>query len=205
MQFVLRERLARPAGTEATDGRLQGRGVRALRLQQVPSGDGLSPSRSVDASGSTSRRATIAAGSGFDARNSTSACSSVRTAITSSRPTAGHRRPRRDDPNGDSTCERCGRRFRFAPRRGMTRYPLQLVLRKSTDAGSTALSSSSGWSTTKEVPACSAATGAIRRALTFHHVDPRLKRFNIARIANRSLEVTPRGTRPVHPRMRQLP
>ena len=95
------------------------------------------------------------------------------------------RKPRRDDPHGDSTCDRCGRRFTFAPRRGMTRNRCNSC--RTNRATPKARRELKLWMIDYKGGAC-LLCGYRRhtRALTFHHVDPELKRFNIAPSHNRA-------------------
>jgi hypothetical protein len=97
------------------------------------------------------------------------------------------RKPRRDDPHGDSPCDRCGRRFTFAPRRGMTRNRCNSC--RANRATPKARRELKLWMIDYKGGACLlCGYRGHSRALTFHHVDPRLKRFNIAPSHNRSLE-----------------
>jgi hypothetical protein len=98
----------------------------------------------------------------------------------------GRRRARRDDPDADSTCDRCGRRFRYR-RAGMTRSRCNSCCQSRATPGQRR--ELKEWMVDYKGGAC-VLCGYRRhtRALTFHHVDPMLKRFNIAPSHNRSLE-----------------
>jgi hypothetical protein len=88
-------------------------------------------------------------------------------------------RSRKTDPTGASKCERCGRRFEFKPRKGMTRNRCNSCCQaRSTPESRRELKQRM---VEYKGGACQLC-GYARHwaALTFHHVDPRLKRFNIA-------------------------
>jgi hypothetical protein len=99
----------------------------------------------------------------------------------------GRRKRRRNDPDADSTCERCGRRFKFVSRRGMSRNRCNSC--RANRATPEARRELKNWMIAYKGGAC-VLCGYRRHfaALTFHHLDPRLKRFNIAGAHNRSLD-----------------
>lgn len=100
--------------------------------------------------------------------------------------TARTTRPRKSDPDGDSACHRCGRRFHFKPRSGMTRHRCNSCCQSRATPEARRLLKR--WMIDYKGGEC-LLCGYRRHwaALTFHHVDPRLKRFNFAGAHNRSL------------------
>lgn len=98
--------------------------------------------------------------------------------------TAGRRK---SDPTGKSKCHRCGRRYHFKPRNGMTRNRCNSCCQ--TRATPEARRQLKQWMIEYKGGACQVCGYAGHwAALTFHHLDPRLKRFNVAGGHNYSLE-----------------
>jgi hypothetical protein len=96
-------------------------------------------------------------------------------------------RPRQSDPEGTSKCDRCGRRFTYKPRKGMTRNRCSSC--RTNRASPEARRALKEWMIEYKGGACQLCGYRDHwAALTFHHVDPRLKRFNIAGSHGRKLE-----------------
>lgn len=96
-------------------------------------------------------------------------------------------RRRHSDPEGAAKCDRCGRRFTYKPRKGMTRNRCNSC--RSNRASPEARRALKDWMIEYKGGGCQlCGYRNYWAALTFHHLDPRLKRFNIAGAHNRSLE-----------------
>jgi hypothetical protein len=95
--------------------------------------------------------------------------------------------PRKSDPKGTSRCDLCGRRFNYDRGKGMTRNRCNSC--RSNRASPEARRELKAWMIQYKGGACQLC-GYLNHcaALTFHHVDPRLKRFNIAGSHGRRLE-----------------
>lgn len=88
-------------------------------------------------------------------------------------------RTRKSDPDGTSKCDRCGRRFTYKPGKGMTRN--RCTSCRSHRASPEARRALKDWMIEYKGGACQLCGYRNHwAALTFHHVDPRLKRFTIA-------------------------
>jgi uncharacterized CHY-type Zn-finger protein len=99
---------------------------------------------------------------------------------------SGRRRERRDEPDGTSLCAGCGKRF--TPRKGRPHTKCNSC--SSGRATPEARRTLKRWMVDYRGGSCQICGYARHwRALTFHHVDPRLKRFNIAGSHCRSLDV----------------
>lgn len=101
-------------------------------------------------------------------------CSNCHFELEADKGGGGRRKP--DDPDADSLCRRCGKRFKFRHRRSRNYCMSCSSARWSAEARHEL----KAWMVTSKGDCCQVCGFARHQAaLTFHHVDPALKRFNI--------------------------